>query len=50
MVNVHSHASKHAKVPKNMAISRDRGTFKKLDNLSNLMALDSYGMSAVDEG
>lgn len=49
MVKVHSQASRQAKAPKVMDRSRTKGTTKKFFNRSNLIALDSYGMSLVYE-
>jgi hypothetical protein len=44
-VKVQSQASKHAAAPNVMALSRYHGSSKKFLSRSNLMALDSYGMS-----
>ena len=48
-VKVHNQASKQASAPKVMVRSRNHGTSRKFFSRSNLMALDSYGMSLVYE-
>src|SRR3569833_609012 len=49
MVKVHSQASRHAKAPKFMVLSRKDGSSRKFFNRSNLTALDSLGRSDVYE-
>ena len=49
MVSVHSHASRHARAPKQMVRSRYVGSSKKFLSRSSLTACDSYGMSDVYE-
>jgi hypothetical protein len=46
-VKVHSQASKQAAAPKVMALSRNQGSSRKFWRRSNLIALDSYGISLV---
>lgn len=49
IVNVHSHASRHASAPKDNVHSTNHGRRRKFFKRSNLTALDSYGVSAVCE-
>ena len=49
IVKVHNQASKQAKAPKVIDRSRTNGKTRKFFNRSNLIALDSYGISLVYE-
>jgi len=46
-VNVQSHASKQAKTPNVIVLSRNPGKSRKFFSRSNFTALDSYGISLV---
>lgn len=49
IVKVHNHASRHARAPKVIVLSRNGGSSMKFFRRSNFMALDSYGISLVYE-